>query len=43
MKGYYTSYGYKGFIPNKGYMLFKDEDEYEEYYNENKEDGNYDD
>lgn len=32
MKGYYTDYGYKGYIPGKGYMLFASESDYEEYY-----------
>ena len=35
MKGYVTSAGYKGYIPNKGYVLFSTEDEYKEYYIEN--------
>ena len=34
MKGYTTSEGYKGYIPDKGYMLFATESEYEEYYAE---------
>ena len=35
MKGYPTSSGYKGYIPNEGYILFCTEDEYREYYREN--------
>lgn len=31
MKGYYDSYGYRGFI-NGRYMLFASESEYAEYY-----------
>ena len=37
MKGYYTSYGYVGFIGEEK-MLFSTEAEYEEYYNNLKED-----
>ena len=32
MKGYYTQSGYKGYIPNKGYILFCTRAEYEEYF-----------
>ena len=42
MQGYWTGYGYKGFIPNKGYMLFENRDEYEQYYTECKEDDEHD-
>lgn len=34
VKGYHTGAGYKGYIPNKGYILFCTEDEYKEYYAE---------
>ena len=34
MKGYQTAYGYKGYIPGKGYVLFSCESEYEEAYKE---------
>lgn len=34
MKGYPTNEGYKGYIPNVGYILFCTEDEYKEYYRE---------
>lgn len=46
MKGYYTYGGYKGYIPNMGYILFCTRTEYEEYYREHKNDneigGNFD-
>lgn len=32
MKGYVVQEGYRGYIPNKGYVLFSTEDEYKEYY-----------
>lgn len=35
MKGYTTHQGFMGYIPDRGYILFCTEDEYEEYYNEN--------
>ena len=35
MKGYPTDAGYKGYIPNEGYMTFPTEREYREYYREN--------
>lgn len=35
MKGYVTSSGYKGYIPERGYVLFSTEDDYKEYYREN--------
>lgn len=35
MKGYVTSNGYKGYIPERGYVLFSTQTEYEEYYREN--------
>ena len=35
MKGYTTNTGYKGYIPNKGYILFSTEDEYKEFFREN--------
>ena len=31
MKGYYTSFGYMGFVGGK-YMLFSSEKDYEEYF-----------
>lgn len=35
MKGYYTSYGYKGYNPNTNkYETFCTEEEYEEFYEE---------
>lgn len=37
MNGYYTAYGYIGFIDGER-MLFATEDEYEEYFNNLKED-----
>ena len=35
MKGYTTQSGYMGYIPNRGYILFCTEKEYEEYYGNN--------
>jgi hypothetical protein len=35
MKGYPTDSGYKGYIPNEGYVLFATEEDYKEYYIEN--------
>lgn len=35
MKGYYTPYGYRGYLPSQGkYLLFSCERDYIEYYNE---------
>lgn len=34
MKGYNTSDGYKGYVPEMGYILFSTEEEYREYYTE---------
>ena len=34
MKGYPTDSGYRGYIPEKGYILFSTEREYREYYRE---------
>lgn len=35
MKGYYTSFGYMGYIPNENiYILFSSENDYEEFLNE---------
>lgn len=34
MKGYITPYGYMGYIPGKGYILFSSEDDYKEAYKE---------
>lgn len=34
MKGYSTAYGYMGYIPSKGYILFSCESDYEEAYKE---------
>lgn len=34
MKGYYTSYGYKGYVPEMGYILFSCEQDYKEYIEE---------
>lgn len=34
MKGYLTFTGYMGYIPEKGYILFCTQNEYEEYYQE---------
>lgn len=39
MKGYSTAYGYMGYIPNKGYILFSCEKDYEEFYKTNYEGG----
>ena len=35
MKGYPTDVGYRGYIPNEGYVLFSTEEDYIEYYMEN--------
>lgn len=35
MKGYVTEAGYMGYVEGR-YMLFADEDDYMEYYNDNK-------
>ena len=32
MKGYITQAGYMGYIPDKGYILFSCERDYEEYF-----------
>lgn len=37
MRGYTTSQGYMGYIPNEGYSLFSTETEYEEFFRENCE------
>ena len=37
MKGYPTQSGYMGYIPNKGYILFSFEQDYEEFYEAQKE------
>jgi hypothetical protein len=37
MKGYPTDTGYRGYIPNVGYVLFSTETEYLEYYKEHCE------
>ena len=34
-KGYPTESGYMGYIPNKGYVLFSSEDDYEDFYEAN--------
>lgn len=34
MKGYYTNFGYMGYIPNENiYILFSSENDYEEFLN----------
>ena len=38
MKGYYTSIGYKGYIPGEGYILFATQEEYIEIYKEERKD-----
>ena len=35
MKGYPIEQGYMGYIPDKGYVLFSCEQDYEEYYEAN--------
>ena len=35
MKGYNTEQGYKGYVPEMGYILFCTEREYREYFEEN--------
>lgn len=39
MKGYSTAYGYMGYIPGKGYVLFSCEEEYVEIYREGERNG----
>lgn len=34
MKGYITASGYRGYIPDSGYILFPTQAEYEEAYKE---------
>ena len=42
MKGYIINFGYKGYIPGQGYILFATQEEYVEMYRELEKEGFHD-